>query len=175
MSQFVIEFGSERVRPIVAGIALCVPSPHNISVDEAGSELHYFASEGGLTQVVADLEAGTAASAVIRCPDERIRYALICSPRHNNSGLSKWMGTIEVTAEDWSFVWDALLATPDLLFVCVGDPEGVELSNDQISVDAFPWKQWPLLIGAVRQNDSHEWIMWRREGTESVEPEVSKR
>jgi hypothetical protein len=162
MSQYVIEFAAESVQAIAAAIALCLSQPINISVDEAGRECHYVETERLLTQVIADLEAGTVASAVIRCTDERIRYALICSPLFSKSGLSKWMGTIELTVEDWSFVWNALLANPDLLLVCVGEPEGVELCDRQISVDSFPWTEWPLLVGAVRSTESREWVIKRR-------------
>lgn len=56
MSQFVIEFGSERLDPIASSVALCLPLPHDISVDEAGKELHYVASGEPLAQVVVDLE-----------------------------------------------------------------------------------------------------------------------
>lgn len=145
-----------------AAIVLCLPPPYATSIDRALKELYYAATEEPLMQVIADLEAGTVASAVIRCSDERIRYASIFSPGFNKSGLSKWMGTIEVTVENWSFVWGALLTNPDLLFVCVGDPEGVELCDGQINSDDFPWTQWPLLIGAVRSEESREWVIRRR-------------
>jgi len=89
--------------------------------------MHYLSTEKLLAEVVADLEVGSAASAVIRGADDRIRYALITNPRFNKSGLSKWMGTVEVGVDAWSFVWDVLLAQPELLFACVGREEGVEL------------------------------------------------
>ena len=72
------------------------------------------------------------------------------------------MGTIEIAVENWSFVWDDLLANPNLLFVCVGDPEGVELCDEQISVDSFPWAEWPLVVGAVRSTEGNKWVVRHR-------------
>ncbi len=159
MSQYVIEFGAERVQAIAAAIALCLPSQITVSVDQADQEFTYRETERPLSRVVEDLEAGTIRSAVVRRGDERIRYALISSPLFNKQGLSKWMGTIEPGVENWSFVWDALLENPDLLFVCIGDPEGVELSDEQLSAESFPWTEWPLPVGAVRSVEGNEWII----------------
>jgi hypothetical protein len=114
--------------------------------------MNYVSTDKPLERVIADLEAGTACSAVIRITDERIRYALVTRPRFNNSGLSNVDGHIEVSIKDWEFAWDRILEHPDLRFVCVGDEEGVELRDEQMSVDAFPWTEWPLLIGAVRSD-----------------------
>jgi hypothetical protein len=162
MSQYVIEFGAKRVDTIAAAIALCLASPMSISVDDEAHPFHDVETERPLTGVVTDLESGIVASAVIRCTDERIRYAHISSPLFNKEGLSKWMGTIELGVETWSFVWDALLGNPGLLFVCVGHEEGVELRDEQLSVDSFPWSEWPLLIGAVRPTQGSEWVIRRR-------------
>ena len=100
MSQFVIEFGADQVAAISAAIASCIPSVLTIAVD-VGGEFAYAQTEKSLTRVVADLETGALASAVIRCSDERIRYALIHSPLFNQAGFTKWMGTIELGVEEW--------------------------------------------------------------------------
>jgi hypothetical protein len=113
--------------------------------------------------VLAALETGTATSAVVRNLDERIRYGLIANPRFNRSDLSLWMGTIEIGVEQREPVWERLLKESHLRFVCVGREEGVELRDEQIHADTFPWTEWPLLIGAVRASDiSAEWIIRRR-------------
>jgi len=39
--------------------------------------------------------------------------------------------------DDWHFVWNALLARPERLFVCVGNEEGVELRDDQRTQFSF--------------------------------------
>lgn len=134
--------------------------PLDISVDAPDSEMNYVPAGDSLVGAIAALEAGTAASAVIRNPDERMRYGLITNPRFNRSDLSLWMGTIEIGVEQWDFVWERLLKEPHLRFVCVGHEEGVELSDDRIHAETFPWTEWPLLIGAVRAaGASAEWII----------------
>ena len=125
-------------------------APLSISVDAPGAEMNYFGAGDSLAQVAALLEAGSAASAVIRNEDARIRYGLITNPRFNGSGLSLWMGTIEIGVEEWESVWGWLLEQTSLRFVCVGHEEGVELCDAQIDPATFPWTEWPLLIGAVR-------------------------
>ncbi len=67
------------------------------------------------------------------------------------------MGTIEVTVEEWQFVWDALLDKPGLRFVCVAREEGIEVSNQQISPETFPWDVDGLLAAAVRTDEHSEW------------------
>ena len=162
MSQFVI--GADQVAAISAAIASCIPSVLTIAVD-VGGEFAYAQTEKSLTRVVADLETGALASAVIRCSDERIRYALIHSLLFNQAGFTKWMGTIELGVEEWQFVWDALLASPDLLFICVGVEEGVEFLDRQLSPESFPWSEWPLLVGAVRSTKEGDWVIrWGESG-----------
>lgn len=158
VSQYVIEFGAETVRAIAEAITRVLLAPYDISVDEPQRECNYVSVDKPLSLVIDDLEKGAVASAIIRGRDERIRYALITRPRFNKSKLSKWMGTIEVTFEDWSFAWESLLEQNDLLFVCVGEEEGVELSDEQLGPDAFPWTQWPLLIGAIRSRADRQWV-----------------
>jgi hypothetical protein len=162
VAQFVIEFGAPHAHAVAGAISDCLSPPLTITVDDKTAEMSYVSTDRPLERVIADLEAGTAYSAIIRNTDERIRYALVASPRFNNSSLSMWMGTIEVSSEDWKFVWDRILEHPDLRFICVGDEEGVELRDEQISVDAFPWTEWPLLIGAVRSAGPGEWTIRRR-------------
>ena len=98
MSQYVIEFGAERVQAIADAISSCLHPPINVSVDKVGHECHYVETKRPLAEVIADLDAGVVASAVIRCTDQRIRYALISTPLFSKSGLSKWMGIRLVSA-----------------------------------------------------------------------------
>lgn len=137
--------------------------PLSISVDAPGAEMNYFGAGDSLAHVAALLEAGSAASAVIRNEDARIRYGLITNPRFNGSGSSLWMGTIEIGQEEWTPAWDSLLEETSLRFVCVGLEEGVELCDAQIDPDRFPWTEWPLLIGAVRSGESPgAWFIRKR-------------
>jgi hypothetical protein len=115
-----------------------------------------------LREVLDDLEAGIAASAIIRNGDPRIRYALITSPKTHAPQLTSWMGTIEIGAEDWRFIWDLLLSRTELNFVCACAEEGVELGDEQISPEAFPWAADQLLAGAVRTDAQSERVVRKR-------------
>lgn len=162
MSQYVIEFGAAELQSIGKAIETCLAMPYGIFVDGIDKKRCYARAATALDEVLKDLAAGTALSVTIRNNDHRIRYGLITSPQTHVPQLSLWMGTIEVGVEDWAFVWDLLLTQSELRFVCVGSEEGVELSDEQISVETFPWAEWPLLIGAVRSDKGSEWIVRAR-------------
>lgn len=74
--------------------------PLRSSVDSPDGAMNYVGTSDSLAQVVAALQAGTAASAVIRNEDARIRYGLITNPRFNGSRSSLWMGAIEIGVEE---------------------------------------------------------------------------
>jgi hypothetical protein len=60
------------------------------------------------------------------------------------------MGTIEYLGDEYEALWNLILATRGLSFVCLGFEEGVEVDDSILSVESFPWDQWPLVIGAIR-------------------------
>jgi hypothetical protein len=157
MPQFVIEFGAEQLESVASAIKATVAEPLRISIDSEESEMSYSATARTLDEVATDLATGSVPSAIIRTTDPRIRYALITSPRIHVPPLALWMGTIEVTVEEWQFVWDALLDKPGLRFVCVAREEGIEVSNQQISPETFPWDVDGLLAAAVRTDEHSEW------------------
>jgi hypothetical protein len=72
------------------------------------------------------------------------------------------MGTIEIGVENWRFAWDLLLRQAGLTFVCVGAEEGVELGDEQVSAETFPWADYHLLVGAVRTDDESERVIRER-------------
>jgi hypothetical protein len=141
--QYVIEFGADQLQSIADALSRCMEPPLDISLDAPGAEMHYVAAGDLLAGVLAALETGTATSAVVRNLDERIRYGLTTNPRFNRSDLSLWMGTIEIGIEQWEPVWEMLVKESHLRFVCVGREEGVELRDEQIHADTFPWTEWP--------------------------------
>jgi hypothetical protein len=68
------------------------------------------------------------------------------------------MGTVEVTGPNWKDIWNLLLAKSDLRFVCVGMEEGIELTDEVLSPETFPWNAWPAVISALRSNDG-TWVV----------------
>jgi hypothetical protein len=157
MPQFVVEFGAEQIRFVVAAIRSTIAEPFRIKIDSANAEMCYSDTAKTLDEVSIDLQAGSVVSTIIRTGDARIRYALITSPKVHVPPLGLWMGTIEVQVEDWSFVWDTLVRQSGLRFICVGLEEGVELGDDQISVETFPWRENGILAAVVRDDAEGEW------------------
>jgi hypothetical protein len=113
-------------------------------------------------EVLNDLEIGSATSISIWNSDPRIRYALITSPTLHVPPMRLWMGTIETVVSNWWFAWDLLLKQNGLRFVCVGAEEGVEIGDEHITPDTFPWTASKLLAGAVRSDEESEWTIRER-------------
>jgi hypothetical protein len=157
MSQYVVEFGAEQLRLVADAIKLILPEPRQICIDSSHDKMSYTSTAKTFDEVVNDLATGIVASAVIRTTDAAIRYALITSPQIHIPPLALWMGTIEIAVENWTSTWDALLKQPGLRFVCVGLEEGLELRDEQISPETFPWEADGLLAGAVRANGETDW------------------
>lgn len=157
MAQFVVEFGAEQLRFVLEAIKSTVSEPFRMSVDAADSQMFYTGTSKNLDEVAVALQERTVASVCIRTGDPRIRYALITSPMVHVPPLGLWMGTVEVQVDDWSFVWDALVRQAGLRFVSVGLEEGLELSDDLITIETFPWHEQRLLAGAVRDTVQSDW------------------
>ena len=157
MPQFVVEFGAQQLRFVAEAIKLNLAEPSRISIDSADREMSYADTAKTFDEVLNDLAGGTVASAIIRTSDARIRYALITSPRTHVPPLTLWMGTIEISVENWTFAWEALLKQTGLSFVCVGLEEGIELGDEQISPGTFPWSAPGLVAGAVRTDPQSDW------------------
>jgi len=71
------------------------------------------------------------------------------------------MGTIEWLEDKWQWLWDFLLNQAGLRFACLGFEEGVELEDAKLTVETFPWHEWPTVVGALRLDPaaSGDWII----------------
>lgn len=151
MAQVVIEFGAPSLGPIMDAMLSVIGSPSAIETESPhGSGEAYSATKEAVEALSGKLTDGQIVSVTFRTRAEGVRYGLILKPRYSGHDLSMWMGTVELTTDDWRRYWDALLAFDSLAFVCVGDEEGVELTDDNLSVASFPWNEWPMMAGALR-------------------------
>lgn len=161
MSQYVIEFGSERIGPVARSIQACLDRPRKPVAYNLKHELAPGDAATSFTDSLKALESGDLGFVTFANSDSRIRYGMITSPRLDGCTSKLWMGTIELGVGDWRFVWDELLLQDGLKFVCVGAEEGVELTDGQITAETFPWTEWPLVIGAVK-SPNREWVIRER-------------
>ena len=94
-----------------------------------------------------------------------IRYALVTCPYFAGQQRSSYMGTIEYLGDDYKTLWDLILTVPGLTFACLGFEEGVELDDSALNHETFPWDQWPLVVGALRDPSGlQQWMI--RQGPE---------
>jgi hypothetical protein len=118
-----------------------------------------------LESLATQLETGEISSFTLHPEMGMIRYALVLAPFVDGLKRSFYLGTIEDTGKDYHSIWEVLLDTPGLTVACLGYDEGVELEDSHLTVEAFPWSEWPLAIGALRDpSESESWTT--REGPE---------
>ena len=169
--QLVFEFGTNQVEPIEEAIrrvfggllytAKCVPRGSDTNEPVSAS----------LETLTARLKDGEISSFTLYPEGGEIRYALLLPPFFDETKRSFYLGTIEYTGSDYKQIWDQILDTPGLNFACLGHEEGVELDDSNLTVGTFPWSEWPLVIGALR-DPTGSWITregpemkWLRRGT----------
>ena len=163
--QLVFEFGSKQLPPTVEAVRRAIGTlAYKIECLPKGGDTNE-PTDDSLESAAVKLEMGDISTFTVRPQGGPIRYALVFSPFFEGEPLSLYLGTIEYTGENYAPIWDLLLGTPGLTIACLGYDEGDELQDGRLSVETFPWKDWPLVIGALR-DDSHSrsWII--REGPE---------
>ena len=163
--QLVYEFGARELEPIIAAIQQAIGrTPYSVKCMPTDSDT-YEPTEDSLSSAMLKLKEGVLTSFSLHPSGGLVRYALVTCPFFAGQQLSPYVGTIEYLGDDYKALWDLVLNVPGLSFACLGFDEGVELDDSSLSVDAFPWDQWPLVIGALRDTlGSQQWMI--RKGPE---------
>ena len=158
--QLVYEFGAKEVAPVVEAIKRALGSTsYSVSCRPNDSDT-YSQTEDSLASAVSQLKKGDLASVTVNPKGGLIRYALIMCPFSDGQQRSMYLGTIEYLGEDYKGLWNLILSVPGLSMACLGFEEGVELEDTALSADTFPWNQWPLVIGALRdESGSQQWAI----------------
>jgi hypothetical protein len=164
--QLVFEFGSRELDPILEAIQhtigeaeyamCCLPTD-----SEAARQ-----TTDTLAEAASKLRAGIIRAFTQFPQNEVIRYVLVTRPFFDGQQRSLFLGTIEHIGNDYRPLWNMLLEVPGLSVVCVGFEEGLELEDKVLSVESFPWNEWPLVIGALRLDQTGVGPWEIREGPE---------
>ena len=165
MAQVVIEFGSSRFSSVLEVMMFCIQHLTALEMEfRSGGGATFPATKEVVESIPRRFTDGEITSVIFRTNTEGVRYGLILEPHFNGQDLSLWMGTIELTTENWRNYWDRLLEFDGLAFVCVSAEEGVELNDQNLTVASFPWDVWPLLIAAVRGSaeKGSDWVIRER-------------
>jgi hypothetical protein len=165
MAQFVIEFGSPTLGPVLDGLLSLIGCPHALETSfPSGGGATTPATKRALDAIPQQFADRRIASVTFRTGTAGVRYGLILEPRFNGRDLTVWMGTIELTTNDWRPYWDKLLQFDGLVFICVGNEEGVEMTDQSLTVASFPWDEWPVVIAALRHpgGKQEDWVIRER-------------
>ena len=163
--QPVYEFGAKELVPVVAAIQKAIGrTPYSVKCMPNDSD-NWELAEDFLSSAVLKMKEGVLTSFSLHPSSGLIRYALVLCPFFAAQQRSAYMGTIEYLGDDYKVLWDLILTVPGLSFACLGFEEGVEIDDSALSVETFPWDQWPLVIGALRDPSGLQgWVM--RKGPE---------
>jgi len=165
MAQIVIEFGAPVLEPVLNAVLSLIEHPSALDLSfKSGDCVSTLATGGALDAIYQQFVEGNLTSATLRTDSATVRYGLVLTPHFDDQHLSMWMGTIELTTNDWRPYWERLLRFDGLAFVCVGDEEGVELTDEKLTVASFPWDEWPLLAAALRDRTGNgsDWVIRER-------------
>ena len=162
--QLVFEFGAANIGPIIEAIQRVLgPTPYTVSCLPKDSS-EYGNTSDTLASAGAKLGNDNIASFSLHPRGGLVRYALVTAPFFDGQPRSLYLGTIEYIGSDYKPIWNTLLATSGLKVVCLGYDEGLELEDDKLTMETFPWDEWPLAIGALWNADLNAWNV--REGPE---------
>jgi len=163
--QLVYEFGAGELEPVVTTIQHAFGRvPYSVKCMRNDSDT-YETTEDSLSSAALKLKEGLLASFSLHPSSGLIRYALVTCPHFAGQQRSAYMGTIEYLGDEYKALWDLILAVPGLSFACLGFEEGVELNDGVLGVETFPWDEWPLVIGALRDPSGFgQWMI--RQGPE---------
>lgn len=163
--QLVFEFCSQKIQPITEAVRRIVTKlPCAIKCVSAASDAFQI-TDDTLESAEDKLANGRIKAFSLHPSGGAIRYSLVLAPAFDNGVRSFYLGTIESTNRDYMPIWETLLSVPGLQLVCLGFEEGVEIDDSNCTPQTFPWNEWPLVIGAIRQDpDSNPWTV--RDGPE---------
>lgn len=158
--QLVYEFGAKEMDPVIDVIHRALSdTPYSVKSLPNDSDT-YSPTDDPFATVALKLRQGEIASFSLHPDCGLVRYALATCPGFDGQHLSLYLGTIEYTGNDYKPLWNLILSAPALTVACLGFEEGVEIEDDKLSVESFPWNQWPLVIGAVRDPSvSQSWTI----------------
>jgi len=146
--QLVLEFGALAATSLADVAKELVPTPSVVEVLYA-DKTSYEPLADSSADVSAMMSEGIISSFILRPAGGAIRYVLGLCPHFDGDNFSCWLGTVEFTCADYAALWERLLARHDLLFVCLGFEEGVQIV-DRGEGHWFSWSDPTLVVGAIR-------------------------
>jgi hypothetical protein len=130
---------------------------------ESSESLEYSDTSDSVERVWSRLKDAEIVSVRLRPDTKSEAFAIIYSPQFNDHCHDYWYAAFECACGGRSPPLDPLLE-PELDFVSISVEEGVELPQGRVTAATFPWEDWRLVVGAVRDEEG-EWVI--REGRKS--------
>ena len=150
MPRLVFDFGAKRMDPVIQALQKLLAHSRQTIFGRLQNEPSYENLEDSLVAVASRLGDGDLASLVVIPEIEDIRYAFVNCPKFECHPRSTWIGTVEYVGTNYKKLWDDLLTFTGLRFVSVGFEKGLDLDDQSLGADSFPWNNPSLVLAAVR-------------------------
>lgn len=148
----------EAFRAIVAGkVARIFLLP---VAEEDG--LAYREFDGTLEAALGSLADGRSGSVQIESQDRASLLAGVYRPSFANEPLADWSASAEGEGFNAELAFNDVLAINGLTYVALSHDECLDFDAAHVTKDNFPWSDWRLQVGAVRDNKG-TWVI-RRSG-----------
>jgi hypothetical protein len=119
---------------------------------------NYEPASSDLDATLNGLKTGELAVVVLRTSQRGFRSVLFIAPNIFGGRLSQWMAAIEFSTENWRPIWEAALSERGLAVVCLTLDEALDVSDDNLSVQTFPWNESRLVAAALR-DATGDWVV----------------
>lgn len=171
MTRRVIDFGGSSKKGVTDAFrSVVADSTFRIFVLPTSREdaLDYEAFDGCLDDALKTFGEGRHCSVQIQGTQGSTLLGGIYRPCFANGELADWSGSVEGLDEDAAErAFLELQSAEGIGYVALGGDESPDFLAEHITVDTFPWRDWRLLAGAVRNEDG-QWTVRQSEPPDSV-------
>ncbi len=127
---------------------------------EEEETLAYREFSGTLDEALTSLAEGHSGSVQIESQDRTSLLAGVYRPRFAKERLADWSVSAEGESFDAESAFDRVRVFSGLTYVALSRDECVDFDVEHVTEGNFPWSDWKLLAGAVRDAQGN-WITRR--------------
>jgi hypothetical protein len=158
MAYYVLQLVADKL-PILSNVVIGIVGRPDI-IESARNEPTGpdFSPGSTLKQALQGLQDGSLGAVVLRARQSPIEFALISAPNAYGGELSRWLATVDFRTDDWRQVWNNITGAGELRAAYVSLDEAIDLTDEALTVETFPWHESRLVVGAVRGPDDG-WVV----------------
>lgn len=165
MRGVVVEFGGALASAVVGMLQLSLGSDSGriwVLPFADQENLNYEPFEDSFEGVLLGVARGQYSSVQLQCNRGSVGMAAIYCPHFAGSPLAEWSGSLEGERRYCRELFQRGQAVVGLDFVALFAEESPAFEMDWVTEETFPWADWRLISGAVRQSDGGWYVVHRQ-------------